>query len=609
MIPEFLAKIKKNFPQGPLVKMTLEKIHSSDRFFSFDHFEKTAFRVADLMKKSGLVEIELIPFRADGKTKYGDWAIPPYWEVEEAQLKIIEPVEEELANYGDNPASLIMFSSPTPPEGWRGEVVLLEEGENTKNSSLRGKIVFTSQPPHEVEEEVLRAGAVGIISDSVPANKIEGRKSLIPSATVWWNDCFAYFKKTTGFGFSLSPIKGKFLRSLLQGKNTVRVEAKVKTRFKEGTLYGVVGVVPGREKEEILATAHLYEPGANDNASGVAVLLETARTLQEISPLKRRVRFFFSFELFGVMAYVYTHQEKLPSILAGLNLDMVGEDQERTKSTLHLIPTPPPQPHFSNFLLTEIVKEVHHQSGGDFRWQLGKFDLLDNLISDPMVNIPTPSLMSRPDLFYHTSLDQPDKVSEKMLEKVGWMAGAYLYFLAQAGQREARWLIEKIFQEAKNLFSASSTPAFLVYQYQQLKKTLLSTLQLLEEEEKNNLKKLIEQKLTQLPVVKPSVHLDSAAEEGKVPQRVIFGPLSMFDLSEEGKQELAAITEETFPWNKTLNYLLFWTDGKRRIEEIFQLVKQERKKITLEFVKKFFQFLEKYGYVKMKSPSSQPRKT
>ncbi|MFH1613388.1 MAG: MqnA/MqnD/SBP family protein [bacterium] len=568
MYQEIFNILKKQI-SGEKIKNTLSKIFSSDKYFSFDNFEKTALICANLMKEYGLKEVEIIPFKTN--EKYGDWIMPPYWKAEQAELKIIFPIEYNLADYQKNPHSLIMFSSPTPSEGIKTEVVLFEDLKNY--SLLKGKIAFTDKSPHEIENVVLNNGGIGIISDNIPENKIENRENFIPDATVWRNDCFGYFKKQTGFGFSISFEKGKLLRNLLKQEEKVVVYAKVKTEITDGKIYAVTGLISGETKQEILGIAHLYEPGANDNASGVSVLIEIANLIKKLGKPKRGIRLFFSFELFGIMAYL--SQKRNHSIIAGINLDMVGEDQEKTKSILRMISTPAPVPYFTNYLLKKLLFDIANLDSS-FKWAEKSFDVLDNIISDPMIGIPTQSLINWPDLYYHTSLDTMDKVSEKMLFNSGLIAGTYLSFLSKSGFKEAYWFVQKIYEENKELFSLPLNEKNY-YLKKNVKKMLFSTLFLVNENEKSELEQFILKTINEKSENFIFASMENNPQYKLIPKRKIFGPLSMFDLSEQGKEDLSKITDETFPWNKILNYILFWTDGKKSIEDIFNLVKQEKK--------------------------------
>ena len=112
--------------------------------------------------------------------------------------------------------------------------------------------------------------------------------------------------------------------------------------FGEGT--NVVGGVPGRTRDArtIVVSAHYDHlgvrngrvyPGADDNASGVAVLLECARYLR-VQPPRHRVLFAaFDAEeggLKGAEAFVRNPPVPRSAIAIDVNFDMVGRDVHHT---------------------------------------------------------------------------------------------------------------------------------------------------------------------------------------------------------------------------------------------------------------------------------------
>jgi leucyl aminopeptidase len=107
----------------------------------------------------------------------------------------------------------------------------------------------------------------------------------------------------------------------------------------------LIAVIPGTDPElaqqEILLTAHLdsitadvpegVAPGADDNATGVATLLEAARVLKDYS-FERTIKLvFFSGEergLHGSRAYAAAHADELADVVGVINLDMFGYDAD-----------------------------------------------------------------------------------------------------------------------------------------------------------------------------------------------------------------------------------------------------------------------------------------
>lgn len=111
-----------------------------------------------------------------------------------------------------------------------------------------------------------------------------------------------------------------------------------------GTSYNVAGLLPGSDpnlkSETILITAHydhlgtqhghLY-PGANDNASGTAAVMELARLFAQAPRLKRSILFvvFGSEEQLMLGSYYYTAHplRPLPTTRGVLNLDMIARNE------------------------------------------------------------------------------------------------------------------------------------------------------------------------------------------------------------------------------------------------------------------------------------------
>jgi hypothetical protein len=111
-----------------------------------------------------------------------------------------------------------------------------------------------------------------------------------------------------------------------------------KTTIEEGLLTNVVGMIPGTGPEAIVIGAHrdhfgrssgLWFPGADDNASGTAIVLEVARALGKIGLRPQRTILFVSFSgqergLLGSRLYTSRPIIPLSSTKAMINIDHVG---------------------------------------------------------------------------------------------------------------------------------------------------------------------------------------------------------------------------------------------------------------------------------------------
>jgi len=411
------------------------------------------------------LDAELLSFPADEVTRY--WSMPMFqeWTCHAATLRLIEPEEEArmLADYSAVKLSVIQRSAP-----WQGEakVVVLEDGTEEKHYAgldVAGKLVLTSGDLERVRQLACeQRGAAGIIHDGMrdapPVRERWDLPDALQYTSFWWTP---EDKKT--FGFVLSPREGDRLRKLIakrreNGESPVHVRVHVDTEFTDGAMEVVTAVISGQTDEEVWVVSHLChpQPSANDNASGAATAMESARTLHhlieagDLATPRRAIRFVWMPEMTGTYAYLATHEAIIPRVVAAINLDMVGEDQGQTGSSLLMIGSPHTTPSFADTLAVELFQALSDDARGFggtgsyplFRWAETPYMPGSDhyILADPTVGIPCPMLNQWPDKFYHTSFDTLDRVSPHMLARAGTIAGTYAYFLANAGPHEALWL-------------------------------------------------------------------------------------------------------------------------------------------------------------------------
>jgi aminopeptidase YwaD len=417
------------------------------------------------LTRAGLAA-EILSYPADERTQF--WAYRSFqeWDCRRATLHLVAPEAQAriLADFRPCPISLIQRSTPFEGEA---EVVVLEDGEKESDYDgleVAGKVVLTRGDLRRVWElAVQERGAVGILFDGMrPVPPVRPPGDLADArqyTSFWWQP-----GDTRCFGFVLTPRQGQELRRLAkEGKEAVRVRAHVVSELYDGGLEVVSATIPGEDREEIVVVAHLChpQPSANDNASGAAAALEAAyalQTLVEEGALRprRTIRFLWLPELTGSMAYLAGREGELEHLVAGLNLDMVGEDQGQTGSSWLLERPPDAAASFAPVLLTWLRDEMPGLKGmadvSPSHTNLGAYPLYrqaevpfsggsDHLaFSDPTVGVPTPMLIQWPDRFYHTSADTPDRTDPHSLARAGALAAAYACWLATAGVEETRWL-------------------------------------------------------------------------------------------------------------------------------------------------------------------------
>ncbi len=428
-------------------------------------FRGAAERCRELLAVFGLSP-EVLSYPANEHTRYWSSSMFQEWEATQATLHLTEPADKarKLADFAEVTTSLIQRSAPV--DNLEADVVLLEDGEEEndyKGLDVEGKIVLAKGDLDRVRElAVDRFGAGGILFDGMRESPPVRQRIDLPDArqysSFWWRPGDKHC-----FGFVLSPRAGEALRTLIrsqqrEGKPAVRVRASIASRLYDGQIEVVSALIPGETQEEVVVVAHLChpQPSANDNASGSAALLELARTLQhlirsgKLTRPRRGIRLLLVPEMTGTYAYLATHEDSIPHMVAGINLDMVGQNQDLCGSVFAIERPPAALPSFTADLLERIGKEwtdgAQNLSGSAsyplFRHAVTPFSGGSDhyILSDPTVGVPTPMLIQWPDKFYHTSEDTLDKVDPRMLAILGGLAATYAYFVAIAGRREVLWL-------------------------------------------------------------------------------------------------------------------------------------------------------------------------
>jgi aminopeptidase YwaD len=458
-----LNKLVKDEVSGSVAKSYVAHVSHFHRIQASTMFHEASEYIKTELQKLGLQNATIEQYPADGKIKYWTYTSPAGWTVKGAELRLIEPEEKLICTYEDCPQSLHTFSNATPPEGVTAELIEIGSGAKSKDyegKDVKGKFVLATGRAKLVHEQaVFKRGAAGVITDTITYEMPNVRESLdIPDAHAYqaiWPD-FEELPKTT-FGFSLSKRQGNQLRALLEKGKLVRLKARVDAKLFAGNLDVVTATIPGKQKpnEEIFLIAHLChpKPSANDNASGSGLLLEIARTITslintgKIQSPARTIRFIWVPETSGSIAYLSRHEDASSRLVAGINLDMVGQNQELCKSTLNLDRTPDSLPSYLNdfvySIIEQSVKEFDSQTGfgssSTFRYRTipfsGGSDHAE--FTQPDTAVPCVMLLQWPDLYYHTSEDTIDKVSEDSLKRVGWITTVAALTLANADAETA----------------------------------------------------------------------------------------------------------------------------------------------------------------------------
>jgi len=274
-------------------------------------------------------------------------------------------------------------------------------------------VLATGRPAVVYREAVVARKARCIITDFMPAQDagIGRSPEELPDAVNYTS--FGSEAQGEGFGFSISHRTFRHLAELVRGGIT-EVDACFVADAGTGDLQVLevhIGT-PGAMKA-ILVQAHLCHPrpGANDNASGAALLAELVRVLRTAPP-EREIIALWMPEFYGTIAWV---ADQKPDLACAIDLDMVGEDQAKTSSTLEVTATPWSLPSFVPDLVA--VNLLHH----DFRMVRTGFAWGSDhaVFNDASIHVPAVLVNQWPDRYYHSSEDTPDKSSVRSFEWVG----------------------------------------------------------------------------------------------------------------------------------------------------------------------------------------------
>jgi hypothetical protein len=631
-------------------------------------FRKAANHCAAEFRKMGL-DTKVLKFPAHSRKKYWSFRMFEEWDAKEGWLEIISPKENRsrIADYSQVKLSMIQRSG-----SYNGvaDVILLEHGtepEEYEDIDVEGKFVLTKAYPSLVYHlAVEERGAAGIIYDGMlPIPPV--RHPMDVADALQYTSFFWTSKQKPCPGFVLSPKEGEKLRSLIKKQekdngDPVRVRAKVRASFRKGTFEVVSALIPGKTKKEILILAHLChpQPSANDNASGVATAMETARALKtliddgKLRPPRRSIRFLLIPEMTGTIAYLATRKSKIRDIVAALNLDMVGENQKLCDSSWLHIKAPHANPSFVDDLIEEIIESISGEASGF--GGVGSFPLFAQaetpfmagsdhyMLVDPTVDVPCPMFNQWPDKYYHTSMDTLDKVDSGMLHKTGIVTGTYAYFLSNAGKREAMWLgqgmvsrfeerlARLVRDEISREMSKPGTDAReritkKIRHHLSLELSALETLARIGyrkvgpwQSDARKVAKALELRVGRsLPKRRAKSRARKKAETSKseeaarleqkasriVLKRVHPGPISIqseaWKLKKEQKRKLAGMMKE-YGFKMFVDPVLatYWIDGKRSLRKIAELVEMEAGRKEIALLLDYFELATELGLVTRK---------
>ncbi|MDQ6676573.1 MAG: M28 family peptidase, partial [Acidobacteriota bacterium] len=595
------------------------------------------------MRQIGLKQVEIVNAPADGATQVGYWTEPLAWDVKSATLELLDNSlstdQRTLADYAKVPASLVMWSGPTPKGGVTAEIVAVASSDVGK-VDLRGKFALTDVNPSGIKWLLVKAGALGAINTFTenPA-LLDGRQWI----NAWGDDGWAYTARSTPLlGFSITPNQAHLVRELLK-RGPVRAHATVDTRYYSGPYPYVTGIIRGTSQEEVLTLGHTSEQGAEDNATGVAATLEAMATLQrliasgKLPQPKRSIRVLSMGEMYGSMHYVEHNRDRIRRTVAAMCVDTPAASYDLAGTEYTFYMNPHVAKDFTDALILKIAGS--HLSTVNRPWHEKEFTTgTDTYMAEPMVGVPTVWGYSGSGVeTHHNSEDTPDRVDPRSLRDISIIDAAFLYFIANAGESEALWLAQlsesrgydQVAQRTAPLLDRIASPTHagqagpvladspeqIGYAVDREAQAIRSVQRLVPEPRRNAIAPTLNAAVARLEAFgqQQRVRIQQAAEDRArdlgepvvaarsaqvdpdaariIVRRKRFGTLPLDDLPHD--------QWEGYPsgaWAAVPTIALYWCDGHRNLAEVIRLTELELGPSKFDFVG-YFRFLERHGYV------------
>lgn len=447
---------------------TVVRISANHRTRGSRPFRAAATHIVGKAREAGLDSARIEEYPADGKIFYGTQRSRPPWDAEFAELW------EMRGEGGSMRKHALITSWATQPmsvaqDSESGDVTadLVDVGAGTSEGdytgkNVRGKLILTSsQPGSVVPLGVKRFGAAGIVS------WVQNQR------TAWWGENtdlvrwghLETFEPAKTFGIMVSPRVAKgFIDRLARG-DRVTLRATVRAGQHPGNTEIATAMIRGADprlsQEEIVFSCHLDHPnpGANDNASGCATILEVGVTLAKliregrIPRPDRTIRFVWPPEIEGTVTLLNARPDWARRVKAVVHMDMVGGGAE-SKAVFHVSGGPASLPSFVydvGHAFGAFVNEQTYRyaatgsakypllsdkgSKDPLRAELDEFSMGSDhqVYTDASWGIPAIYLHDWPDRYIHTTWDTPERIDPTKLKRAAFIGAASGYYLARLG--------------------------------------------------------------------------------------------------------------------------------------------------------------------------------
>ncbi|MFT4539935.1 MAG: aminopeptidase YwaD [Planctomycetota bacterium] len=370
------------------------------------------------------------------------------WTPRSASLRLMSRSGDEtlLSFDAKNDLARTMLPSYSPSSNVRGPVCM------DLDQLQEGQILVTDQPLGRAMRGAAKKGAAAVLSSWLPDFCID------PTGEERHLDAIRYGKVRPGTELPVAHISPRVLervRAELKKDEDIQLHLRSDVEWHEHDVRTIIARIVGREHadQSVAVAAHVQEPGANDNASGVSGLVTGAVALAGLIdgghielPL-RNLEMIWGDEMEMTRTYL-KHTDH--QVIAGFSSDMTGPSEERTGAICLLERSPdpgalvtlPPDEHtpwgagrvkqedlapeglalIARCALADVAVMTGGWKTADHPWEGGSDH--DVFLSQ---DIPAALLWHFTDFAYHTNLDRLNHIDiEELRRTTAALLGAAL---------------------------------------------------------------------------------------------------------------------------------------------------------------------------------------
>jgi len=382
-----------------------------------------------------LENFEMRTYRFSYGEHYGTHYDIVGWDIEDGFTSIVKPKHKMLSKFLSSKTAVVAHS---PRGDVEAEVVYVADGlDLNRYRNVDGRIVLSYGSPYIVYRTGCRFGASGFIFF-----KKDAHEEAVPYIGLFLSreDTETCRAPAT----SISRHAAIHIINSIEKGYKVIARIYVESSFRAEAYIPVLELSLGDGEREIHAYAHICHPAGtvNDNVSGVVALIELAKAINRalnkdsISyPRYRKIAFVLFPEYYGSLPYLL-EKTKSSNIEFSVNLDMIGEKQWITNSTLHFISPPKILSNklyeglmlkLLNYSLSKVSTFSSSIKTISYRFDVVPYDSGSDHDIYLQFQIPSVMINQWPDIYYHTDMDTIDKFDPDITSYISIAIGVAIY--------------------------------------------------------------------------------------------------------------------------------------------------------------------------------------